>query len=86
MTITNQAKPSPSVSNVSKVSIGETWTTITTTWATEIRTWLAVSQLITNVVRTEVESLVTEALDYLMTEDDDFLTTGVNQITNIAKP
>lgn len=34
--------------NTSKVSVGETWDTITTSWNTETRTWLAVSQLISN--------------------------------------
>lgn len=36
------------MTNASKVSIGETWDSITTSWDTETRTWLAVSQLITN--------------------------------------
>ena len=35
--------------NIAKVSVGETWATIETTWATETRDWLAVSQLMTNV-------------------------------------
>jgi len=34
--------------NKDKASIGETWATISTTYATETRTWLAVSQLFTN--------------------------------------
>lgn len=48
MSISNQSKPSTSLSNADKVSIGETWATITTIWAAETRTWLAVSQLLTN--------------------------------------
>lgn len=36
------------MTNVAKVSIGETWDTISTTWASETQTWLAASQLITN--------------------------------------
>lgn len=51
MSITNQSKPTTSLTNTSKVSIGETWATIDTSWATEVRTWLAVSQLITNGTR-----------------------------------
>ena len=35
-------------SNVSKVSIGETWGGIETTWAAETDTWLAASQIIGN--------------------------------------
>ena len=36
------------MTNSSKVSIGETWATIPTTYAAETRTWIAVSQLFTN--------------------------------------
>jgi hypothetical protein len=48
MSITNTTKPTTSLVNASKVSIGETWGGIQSTWATESRTWLAVSQLINN--------------------------------------
>lgn len=48
MAIINQDKPTTSLANASKVSIGETWGSILTTWAAELRSWLAVSQLITN--------------------------------------
>lgn len=51
MSITNTSKPTTTIANTSKVSIGETWGSIITTWATETRTWLAVSQLITNEAR-----------------------------------
>ena len=34
--------------NTNKASIGETWGTISTTYASETRTWLAVSQLFGN--------------------------------------
>lgn len=82
----NQNKPTTSYTNISKVSIGETWATIDTTWLTETRTWIAVSKLITNIASVGKEFLATEALDYLMTEDDDYLVTGVGLITNQAKP
>jgi hypothetical protein len=36
------------VTNTSKVSIGETWGSITTSWASETRTWLDCSALIDN--------------------------------------
>lgn len=39
--------------NATKVSIGETWDGIVTTWATETQTWLEASQLITNVSVTD---------------------------------
>ena len=47
--ITNTAKPTTTLANASKVSIGETWATITTSWTTETRSWLAVSQLFVNI-------------------------------------
>ena len=37
--------------NTDKASVGETWGTIETTWASETRTWLAASQLIENAVK-----------------------------------
>lgn len=40
-----------SVLNNNKKSIGETWESITTMWTTETRTWLAVSQLLTNITK-----------------------------------
>jgi len=36
-------------SNVDKVSIGETWATVATTWGTETGSWQSVSSLFTNV-------------------------------------
>lgn len=51
MAIVNTSRPTSSMSNTSKVSIGETWGTVTTIWANETRTWLAISQLITNGTR-----------------------------------
>lgn len=36
------------ITNSAKVSIGETWSTIATSWASESRTWLAASKLIGN--------------------------------------
>lgn len=37
------------MTNSAKTSIGETWGTITTSWATETRDWVSASQLIANV-------------------------------------
>jgi hypothetical protein len=47
----NVSKPTTSYSNSTKVSIGETWGSIPTTWETETRTWLEASQLIDNVTK-----------------------------------
>jgi len=44
----NTTKPSTSLINASKVSFGETWATIPTTWLSETRTWLATGSLFTN--------------------------------------
>lgn len=63
MAITNQSKPTPSLTNSAKVSIGETWSTIPTTWATETRTWIAVSKLIGNINRPAA------GFTYLLQED-----------------
>ena len=51
MALVNQSKPSTSYTNASKVSSGETWATITTTWASETRDWEEVSQLLTNTTK-----------------------------------
>lgn len=39
------------MSNNSKVSSGETWATISTTWAGEVRTWAEISQLMDNTAK-----------------------------------
>ena len=44
----NTTKPSTSLTNASKVSFGETWATIPSTWLSETRTWLATGSLFTN--------------------------------------
>ena len=40
------------MTNATKVSIGATWDTIATTWASETRNWEKASQLISNSART----------------------------------
>lgn len=49
MSITNTSKPVTSVTNNAKVSIGETYATITSSWSSETRTWLKASSLVTNI-------------------------------------
>lgn len=51
MALTNVSKPSPAVTNSTKVSFGETWATETRTWAAETRTWLATGSLFTNITK-----------------------------------
>ncbi len=48
MALTNIAKPTTSLTNATKVSFAELWSTITTTWASETRTWAEVISLIDN--------------------------------------
>lgn len=48
MAITNTSKPSTSLANTTKVSFGETWGSIPTTWASETRTWLETISLFDN--------------------------------------
>jgi len=48
MAITNTAKPTTTLANTTKVSFAELWSTITSTWATETRTWLDCGSLIDN--------------------------------------
>ena len=48
MAITNISKPTTSLTNTSKVSFAELWSTITTTWVSESRSWLDTGSLIDN--------------------------------------
>ncbi len=49
MAITNISKPTTSLTNVTKVSFAELWSTIMTTWATETRTWAQCASLFTDI-------------------------------------
>lgn len=51
MSLTNTSKPTTSLTNTAKVSFAELWSTITTTWASETRTWLDTASLIDNISR-----------------------------------
>ncbi len=49
MAITNTSKPSaPSFANIARANGAELWSTISTTWATETRTWLDCASLLDN--------------------------------------
>lgn len=47
----NTPKPTGSVNNTARVSDSERWSTITTTWASETRSWLATISLMNNTTR-----------------------------------
>lgn len=51
MAIVNTAKPTTSITNVTRVLDYETWASISTTWASETRTWEQVATLLTNTSR-----------------------------------
>lgn len=80
----NTSKPTTSIGNSSKISIGETWGSILTTWASETRTWLAVSQLISNVSKV-TQSYLWGLLSFPWLEDSPWNDTYTG-MTNISKP
>lgn len=51
MSITNTSKPTTSLTNLSRVSASELWSTILTTWATETRTWADCISLMDNIAK-----------------------------------
>jgi len=57
MAITNISKPSSSMTNQTKINIGESWATILTTWASETRSWGDMASLIDNI--TKISSSIT---------------------------
>lgn len=63
----NESKPTPSVINSEKISIGETWDTITTTWQDEFRTWDRMGILINNFIK------VVAGIGYLLKQDGSYL-------------
>jgi len=51
MAISNISRPTSSLINTAKVVGYETWATITTTYASETRTWAATGTIFTNTLR-----------------------------------
>jgi len=51
MSITNETKPTTSLTNSTRINIGETWGSDLNTWAAELRTWAATISIITNSAR-----------------------------------
>jgi hypothetical protein len=89
MAITNIIKPTTSLTNSLKVSYGETWGSITTTWAVETRTWLGVSQLLTNDIKVSGGTIyLTDDSGNILTDDlgNRLIISSGNGITNIPKP
>lgn len=57
MAITNLSKPTPAITNQTRINIGETWASIPTTWASETRTWADMASIITNGVKNGLDAL-----------------------------
>lgn len=70
------------MTNSAKASIGETWGTIASTWATETRDWQSASQLISNV---SIAANIWESRTLPWTVATPWLLTG-NGIINFDKP
>lgn len=51
MALINVSKPSTSLTNTTKINIGETWASISSTWGAETRTWNDLQSLIDNTSR-----------------------------------
>lgn len=85
----NESKPSTSVTNTSKVSFAELWSTIPTTWATETRTWAECISLFTNSAKpVTTGGTIGQGIKYMghiMQYSEDTVITG-NTMTNLPKP
>lgn len=58
MAFTNTPKPSAgTMTNTARVSDAELWSTITTTWAAETRTWIRVGSLLSNTAKPAAGSM-----------------------------
>jgi len=47
----NTSKPTTTITNTARVSFGELWSTITTSWSSEVRDWLTTGSLFTNTTK-----------------------------------
>jgi len=59
----NQTRTTSTILNQPKVSVGETWDSITTIWDDETRTWDEISKLITNIPKTS-STLINQSKPY----------------------
>lgn len=51
MAMINTPKPSTTLTNITKVSFAELWSTITTTWSSEVRDWQTTGSLFLNTTK-----------------------------------
>jgi len=57
MALTNVSKPNTSLTNTTKINIGETWASNPYTWALETRTWADMASVISNTTRNGLDAL-----------------------------
>ena len=87
MALTNVSKPTTTLTNITKVSFAELWSTILTTWDSEPRTWDATGSLFVNTFSPQYQFLLTEDGGLLLLEDNSFLLeNNSSQFTNQVKP
>jgi hypothetical protein len=87
MSIINTPKPTTSLSNSTQPNKGETWSSITTRWNEETRTWLQASKLINNQGSPMIGFLQREEGGYILQENmDRIIISSGSSITNVARP
>ena len=85
MPLTNLPKPTTSFANLTKVSFGETWGTIPSTWASETRSWLDTVSLFTNVAMSATDP-IWSSRTFPWTQSLPWQFTAGPRLTNISKP
>lgn len=62
MALVNTPKPSaPSLTNTVRVNIAELWSTITTSWSSETRSWGAMASLLVNTTKASSSGMTNTA-------------------------
>lgn len=80
----NESKPTTTLTNTTRIGGAELWSTITTTWASESRTWLDCASLMDNVSLSATDPLWSNrSFPWLLTTPWGTVSTGM---TNISKP
>ena len=84
----NTAKPSTTLGNTTRTNAAELWSTITTTWASETRTWLDCGSLMDNTAKRLLGSYTFDEMGTFTPDQLGNATfdTPFTPITNTAKP
>ena len=87
--ISNLPKPTTILNNTTRIGGAELWSTITTTWATEPRTWLATISLFGNLPKPVTAGGTIESgikyMGHIMQYSEDVVITGTT-MNNLPKP